>query len=142
VTMNALPVLGRPHLGVAAKLATHTSGGRDTWSEPLVDVPGDPATVVWDLLGEVLDPEMPISLTELGLIYDVTHRDGVAHVTLTYTATACPCMEFIREDVTDRLTREHWIDAVEIVEVWDPPWTSEKITPEGRAKLRSMGVSA
>ena len=51
-------------------------------------------------------------------------------------------MEFIREDITDRLESETWIDSVELVEVWDPPWTSEKITAEGRRKLKELGVSA
>ena len=51
-------------------------------------------------------------------------------------------MEFIREDVTDRLEQESWIERVELVEVWDPPWTSAKITPEGKEKLRRLGVSA
>ncbi|MDX1492740.1 MAG: metal-sulfur cluster assembly factor [Longimicrobiales bacterium] len=93
-------------------------------------------------MDEVLDPEIPISLPELGLIYGVEHRDGVATVRLTFTATACPCMEFIKEDITDRLESESWIDSVKLVEVWDPPWTSDRITPEGRAKLRELGVSA
>ena len=90
----------------------------------------------------MLDPEIPISLPELGLIYGVEVTDQIARVSLTYTATACPCMEFIREDLTDRLQSESWIAAVEIIEVWDPPWTSEKITPEGREKLRKLGVRA
>jgi metal-sulfur cluster biosynthetic enzyme len=105
-------------------------------------VPADPDATAWALLEEVLDPEIPISLVDLGLIYGVGVRDGVAEVRLTYTATACPCMEFIREDVTDRLEREPWIRAVRLVEVWDPPWTSERITPSGRRKLRGLGVGA
>lgn len=118
------------------------SGGRDRWTAPLDRAPADPVRAVWAALGEVLDPELPISLPELGLVYDVVVADGVATVTLTYTATACPCMEFIREDVTDRLEREPWIERVVLVEVWDPPWTSDRITPEGREKLRRLGVSA
>lgn len=106
------------------------------------EAPGDPEATVWALLDEVLDPEIPISLPELGLIYGVAWRDGQVRVELTFTATACPCMEFIREDVTDRLEQETWIDAVELVEVWDPPWTTDRISPAGREKLRSMGVSA
>lgn len=118
------------------------SGGRDVWSPPLEEAPADPVQAVWDALDEVLDPEIPISLPELGLIYGVEMRDGVAEVRLTFTATACPCMEFIREDITDRLESEPWIDRVELIEVWDPPWTSDRITPEGRARLRGLGVSA
>lgn len=112
------------------------------WSAPLESAPEDAVQATWDALNEVLDPEIPISLPELGLVYGVEVEGGVATVSLTYTATACPCMEFIREDITDRLISESWIDSVELVELWDPPWTSERITPEGRAKLKLLGVSA
>ncbi len=121
---------------------SHRSGGRDLWSEPLTRAPDDPVAAAWAVLGEVLDPEIPVSLVELGLVYDVAVRDAAAVITLTYTATACPCMEFIRDDVTDRLLREPWIRKVEIMEVWDPPWTTDRITAEGRRKLRAMGVGA
>ncbi|MCA9737425.1 MAG: metal-sulfur cluster assembly factor [Gemmatimonadetes bacterium] len=95
---------------------------------------------MWRVLTEVLDPEIPISLVDLGLIYGAEYRDGAVRIRLTYTATGCPCMEFIREDITDRLTREPWIRTVELDEVWDPPWTRERITERGRRQLRSLGV--
>lgn len=138
----ALPVIRGLDAGLASHISVHKSGGRDQWSEPLAEVPGDVVAGVWAALEEVLDPEIPISLPELGLIYGVDFEGGVAKVSLTFTATACPCMEFIREDITDRLESESWIDSVEIVEVWDPPWTSEKITAAGRRKLKELGVSA
>ncbi len=128
--------------GLPTYVSVHKSGGRDVWSAPLAEPPDDEVAAVWRALGEVLDPEIPISLPELGLIYGVEVSDQIARVRLTYTATACPCMEFIREDLTDRLQSESWIASVEIIEVWDPPWTSEKITPEGREKLRKLGVRA
>ena len=77
-----------------------------------------------------------------GLIYGVEVAEGVASVRLTYTATACPCMEFIREDIRDRLEPESWVDRVELLEVWDPPWSVDRITPRGRELLRELGVSA
>ena len=125
---------------IAAAAAAHVSGGRDLWSEPLSIFPSDPTEATWRALGEVLDPEIPISLVELGLIYRVDWVEGVARIDLTYTATACPCMEFIREDIRDRLLQEIWIDDVEIDEVWSPPWTNDRITTEGREKLRRLGV--
>ena len=128
--------------GLPTAVSTHKSGGRDLWSAPLEHPPADPVKATWDALQEVLDPEIPISLPELGLIYGVGYADGAVTIDLTFTATACPCMEFIREDITDRLESEPWISSVDLVEVWDPPWTSERITPEGRAKLKSLGVSA
>ncbi len=135
-----LPMVGRLDVGLPSHLAVHKSGGRDVWSPPLEAEPEDPVAATWVLLQEVLDPEIPISLPELGLIYGVALEDRRATIRLTFTATACPCMEFIREDITDRLQSEFWIEAVEIEEVWDPPWTSEMITPDGRAKLRKLGV--
>ncbi len=130
--------------GLPLHVTSHMSGGRDLWSEPL---PGRPAdadaeAAVWRALGEVLDPELPVSVTDLGLIYGVRVDGERVHVRLTFTATACPCMEFIEEDVSDRLLAEPWITGVEIEQVWDPPWTSERITPAGRRALRQAGVSA
>ena len=142
MSVTALPVARTVDGGLPVHVSVHKSGGRDLWSDPLPEPPGDPVEATWSLLDEVLDPEIPISLPELGLIYGVEFRDGEVEVRLTFTATACPCMEFIREDITDRLESESWIDAVQIVEVWDPPWTSDRITPEGRQKLRNLGVSA
>jgi phenylacetate-CoA oxygenase PaaJ subunit len=96
----------------------------------------------WSVLDEVLDPELPVSLVDLGLIYGVEREGDTTVVRLTYTATACPCMEFIRQDVRDRLELEPWIEEVRLEEVWDPPWTTELITPRGREQLRSLGVGA
>lgn len=140
--MASLPVVRRLDAGLPVAVSIHKSGGRDVWSAPLEHPPEDAVQATWRALDEVLDPEIPISLPELGLIYGVEVDGGVARIELTYTATACPCMEFIREDITDRLESETWIDSVELIEVWDPPWTSERITPDGRAKLRALGVSA
>ncbi|HSG48427.1 MAG TPA: iron-sulfur cluster assembly protein, partial [Longimicrobiales bacterium] len=101
-----LPILsGRPgpHAGLPVAVTSHMSGGRDLWSPPLTAAPADPEAAVWAALQEVLDPEIPISLVELGLIYGVDVTAGMVDVRITFTATACPCMEFIREDVTDRL---------------------------------------
>ncbi|HEX9885292.1 MAG TPA: metal-sulfur cluster assembly factor [Longimicrobiales bacterium] len=118
------------------------SGGRDRWSPPIESAPDDREDAVWACLDEVLDPEIPISLVDLGLVYGVSLVDSEVRVDLTFTATACPCMDFIREDVRDRLLREAWIGAVEIREVWDPPWTTDRITEKGRAELRRLGVGA
>jgi metal-sulfur cluster biosynthetic enzyme len=102
----------------------------------------DTATL-WAALREVQDPELPVSLVDLGLVYDVRWAaPGVVEVDLTFTATACPCMAFIREDVEARLRREPGVREVRIREVWDPPWTVERITPAGRERLAALGVRA
>ena len=140
-----LPVLRggpRADAGLPLHVSSHKSGGRDQWSAPAEVAPADPLAATWGALDEVLDPEIPISLVELGLIYGLDYTDGVVRVDVTFTATACPCMEFIREDITDRLEQESWIREVRIEEVWSPPWTIDRISPEGRRKLRTLGVSA
>lgn len=97
---------------------------------------------LWQALREVRDPELPVSLVDLGLICDV-RRDGErVDVDLTFTATACPCMEFIHADIRERLLLEEGVREVTIHDVWDPPWTTDRMTPEGRAILRSFGVGA
>lgn len=120
----------------------HASGGRDRWSPPLTRIPEDGDAALRDVLDEVLDPELPISLVELGLVYGVAFEHGTARVDLTFTATACPCMDFIKQDVTDRIAMEPWVEAVEINEVWDPPWTTARISEAGRRKLKMLGVGA
>lgn len=105
-------------------------------------VPGEEQTgPLWDALREVMDPEIPISLVDMGLIYDVRLEDATAHVDLTYTATGCPCMAFIRYDLVERLGREDGVEDVAIHEVWNPPWTKARISAAGRRRMREMGVS-
>ena len=96
---------------------------------------------LWDALREVMDPEIPISLVDLGLIYDIRQEGGRVEVDLTFTATACPCMAFIHFDIQDRLQREPGVGEVVVNEVWTPAWTKARITPEGREALRTFGVS-
>ena len=120
----------------------HASGGRDRWSAPLTEPPEDGEAALLAALDEVLDPELPISLVALGLVYGVAFEHGTARIDLTFTATACPCMDFIKQDVRDRIAMEPWVDAVEINEVWDPPWTTARISEAGRGKLKALGVGA
>ena len=103
----------------------------------------DPAVdTLWQALCEVADPELPVSLVDLGLICDVRRDGSAAEVDVTFTASACPCMEFIIEDIRDRLLQEDGIESVTVRDVWDPPWTSERMTAHGRELLKSCGVAA
>ena len=96
---------------------------------------------VWDALREVMDPEFPVSLVDLGLVYGVRRHGRLVEIDLTFTATACPCMDFIHEDIRERLLKEADIDEVKINQVWDPPWTADRITQAGRAALKKCGVA-
>ncbi len=98
----------------------------------------------WRALKEVRDPELPISVVDMGLIYDIVDDDDPGHlrVTMTFTATACPCMELMLMDVEDRLLEEEGVEKVTIDVVWSPAWNRSMITEEGRATLKKYGVAA
>ena len=96
----------------------------------------------WRALEDVRDPEMPVSIVDLGLVYDVYARGSSVVVDLTFTAMGCPCMWLIKGDIEERLLEEEGVDAVEIREVWTPPWTRVRMTEKAREVLRSLGVAA
>ncbi len=96
---------------------------------------------LWAALAEVQDPEMPINLVDLGLVYAIEEEDGVVAVDLTFTAMGCPASDFILEDVRERLLREAGVREVRVNVVWDPPWTSARMTEAGRDSLESWGLA-
>jgi metal-sulfur cluster biosynthetic enzyme len=96
---------------------------------------------LWTALEDVTDPEFPLSVVDMGLIYGLRREGEGARVQLTFTAMGCPCMDFIIEDIRARLLREPNIRAVEIEIVWDPPWTKNRLTEKGRERLRRVGVT-
>ncbi len=96
---------------------------------------------LWAALSEVQDPEMPINLVDLGVIYDIDERDGVVEVDLTFTAMGCPASDFILEDIRERLLREDGVREVRVKVVWDPPWTSARMTQAGRDALEAWGLA-
>jgi metal-sulfur cluster biosynthetic enzyme len=99
---------------------------------------------LWTALTEIEDPEIPVSVVGLGLIVAVRY-DGdrrVAEVELTFTSMGCPAMEFIQDDIRERLLRESEVDDVIIEVVWDPVWTRSRIREDARARMRSLGIVA
>lgn len=94
---------------------------------------------VRDALREVLDPEYPISLVDLGLIRGIEVEGSTVHIKLTYTCMGCPAMDMIQDDVRDRLLEMEGVDEVDIEVVWDL-WSRGDITPLGKKKLREVGV--
>ena len=96
---------------------------------------------LWAALAEVQDPEMPVNIVDLGLIYAVREEEGLASVDLTFTAMGCPASDFILEDVRERLLREPGISEVAINVVWDPPWTAARMTAAGRDALQMWGLA-
>ena len=96
---------------------------------------------LWSALAEIDDPEMPVNLVDLGLIYGVTVDGGRVRVRLTFTAMGCPASDMIVADIRERLLAEPGIEEVHLDVVWDPPWTSARLTADGRDALRAWGLS-
>ena len=92
-------------------------------------------------LQDVSDPEFPVSVVDMGLIYGLQRECETARVQLTFTAMGCPCMDFIVHDIRARLLQEPGIRAVQMEIVWDPPWTKNRLTQKGRERLQRLGMA-
>ena len=97
---------------------------------------------LWDALREVTDPEIPISIVDMGLIVALTEEAGIVDLKLTFTAMGCPAMDFIMDDIRSRLLQEPGIREVCIDIVWEPIWTKARLSEEGIVIMRSWGISA
>jgi metal-sulfur cluster biosynthetic enzyme len=97
---------------------------------------------LWLALKEVEDPEIPISVVGMGLIVSLAYADGVVDVQLTFTAMGCPAMDFIQDDIRERLLQEPEVEEVRIEIVWDPVWTRKMIREEARETMRGLGIFA
>jgi metal-sulfur cluster biosynthetic enzyme len=96
---------------------------------------------LWRALQEVEDPEIPVSVVDMGLIVDLQFAAPVVNLKLTYTAMGCPAMEMIQDDIRARLMREPGVERVDIEVVWDPVWTPGRLSPRARSEMRSLGVA-
>ena len=97
---------------------------------------------LWVALQDVEDPEIPISVVGMGLIVALAWDEGVVDVKLTFTAMGCPAMDFIQDDIRERLLAEDDVDEVRIEIVWDPVWTRKMIREEARETMRGLGIVA
>ena len=100
-----------------------------------------PHDLLWDALREVEDPEMGISLVDMGMIVDARREGATALIQLTYTSMGCPATEMIEGDIRQRLRLLPGIESVAIEVVWDPVWTKARLTEEGRDALLLVGIS-
>ncbi len=92
---------------------------------------------VYDVLKTCYDPEIPINILDLGLIYDVKiSEDGKkVFIKMTLTAPGCPVADYIRVEVQDKLQSLEWVDEADVEIVWTPPWTPDMMSEEARKIL-------
>jgi len=96
---------------------------------------------VWSELRMIPDPEIPVlSLVELGVIGGVEVDGGTVRVALRPTFAGCPALHTMRTEIRDRLTRLG-AAKIEVNLVLDPPWSTDDLTPEARAKLVAFGLA-
>ena len=89
-----------------------------------------------EALKTVYDPEIPVNIYDLGLIYKIDlHDDGVLDLDMTITAPACPAADFILEDVRSKMEAIEGITTVNIEMVFDPAWDQSMMSEEARVEL-------
>ncbi|MGB5192465.1 MAG: DUF59 domain-containing protein [Polyangiales bacterium] len=128
-----LPVSDVPH--PPTEPITEAVGG--TGEKP--QTPIDPAKVeaaVIEALQTVYDPEIPVNIYELGLIYGVeVSEDGHAEIRMTLTAPACPVAGALVEEVAEKAGRVEGVSTSHVELVWDPPWTPDNMTDAAKLEL-------
>jgi len=100
------------------------------------------AQAIEESLKQCMDPEVPLNIVEMGLIYgiDVTENNDV-NIKMTMTTQGCPLHETLVEDATRFAKKVPGVNNVKIDIVWEPAWSMDKMTEEGKLKIKNMGAS-
>jgi FeS assembly SUF system protein len=114
----------------------------NAFSQPIDDVVPDPVKMaeirplVLEALSTVYDPEIPVNIREMGLIYDVlVDKDGQVGVRMTLTAPACPAAQSLPVEVRDKAAAVPGVTGAKVEIVWDPPWTKEMMSEAAKLEL-------
>jgi len=108
-------------------------------AEAAADAP-DLERQVWDVLRTCYDPEIPVNIVDLGLVYDMRVTPSASggnrvDVRMTLTAPGCGMGNFIGADARQKLLALPGVEEADVEIVWDPPWNPQMISPEGRERL-------
>jgi FeS assembly SUF system protein len=89
-----------------------------------------------DAIRSVYDPEIPVNIVELGLIYDVfVDANGVAAVQMTLTAPGCPVAQSLPVEVADRVKAVEGVTDAKVDVVWEPAWTKDRMSDVAKLQL-------
>lgn len=91
-------------------------------------------------LKECYDPEIPVNIVDLGLIYSIEVDGSTVDVTMTLTAVGCPVADQMKAQVISKVEEFGDVETADCDIVFEPPWTPEMVTDEGEAALSSMGI--
>ena len=90
---------------------------------------------VLEEIRKIYDPELPVNIYELGLIYDIQVDNKKAIIKMTLTTPNCPVAESLPKEVEDGVMQVEEIDNVDLELVWDPPWTKEMMSEAAKLEL-------
>jgi len=90
---------------------------------------------VYEALRNCYDPELPVNLVDLGLIYDVKVEDDNVNVVMTLTARGCPAHSFISEQVREEVAKIEGVKSAKVQVVWDPPWSISRLSEAAKLQL-------
>ncbi|MFB6093599.1 MAG: metal-sulfur cluster assembly factor [Halanaeroarchaeum sp.] len=96
-----------------------------------------------DALRDVYDPEIPVNIVDLGLVYDISEKEDAEnqiHIEMTLTSMGCPIADEIKRNVTVAATSVDGVEDATVELVWEPPWSPEDASEDGKAQLQSLGI--
>jgi len=93
---------------------------------------------VYEVLRDCYDPELPVNIVDLGLVYDVAVQNDNVKVVMTLTARGCPAHTFISESVRVRVARIPGVKSADVQVVWDPPWDISRMSDAAKKRLGMM----
>jgi FeS assembly SUF system protein len=118
------------------------AAGAEPISQPVGDLVSDPLKTleikpkVIEALSSVYDPEIPVNIFELGLVYDViVDSAAVVGVKMTLTAPACPAAQTLPVEVREKVRRIPGVSDARVEIVWDPPWSKDRMSDAAKLQL-------
>ena len=98
-------------------------------------------TAIEDSLKQCMDPEVPLNIVEMGLIYGINVKENNdVDIKMTMTTQGCPLHETLVQDATRYVKKVPGVNNVNIEIVWDPPWSMDKMSEEAKTKIKNMGA--
>lgn len=94
---------------------------------------------VVEVLKTCYDPEIPVNIWDLGLIYDIAVAGGTVSIKMTLTAVGCSLGPQLVSEIESKLMCLDGVEDCKVEMVWNPPWTPERLTDDGRLSLQAMG---
>ena len=108
-------------------------------SEPEAQAEPDLKEKIVEVLKTIYDPEIPVDIYELGLIYEIDVDDeGAAHLKMTLTSPACPVAGTLPPEVETKVNGVEGVSTAEVELVWEPPWSPDRMTEAAKLQLNLM----